>query len=168
MSESVWNQRLGALRWLTLSLCVILLDQITKAAIVAKLERFDIIAVLPVLEITHLHNTGAAWSLLANAGGWQRWFFIALAAVVSVVIVIWLRGLPRKGQSTVACGLALILGGALGNAVDRVWHGYVVDFLHFHWGQTYFPAFNVADAAITVGAALVILDALFEGRRKKA
>lgn len=168
MNETAWSERLGALRWFALSLCVILLDQITKAAVVAQLERFDIVAVLPVLEITHLHNTGAAWSLLAGASGWQRWFFIGLAGVVSVVILAWLQRLPRRGQTRLAAGLALILGGALGNVVDRIWHGYVVDFIHVHWGQAYFPAFNVADSAITIGAGLVILDALFDGRGKKA
>lgn len=163
-----WRARLGALRWVVLSLFVILLDQITKAAIAAKLELFDIITVLPVLEITHLHNTGAAFSILAKAGGWQRWFFVALAAVVTVVILTWLQRLPRRGQGMLAAGLALIMGGAVGNVIDRIWNGHVVDFIHVHWGSWYFPAFNVADMAITIGAGLLILDALFEGKRKKA
>lgn len=164
---AVWRERLGALRWVVLSLAVILIDQITKAAIVARLELFDIITVLPVLEITHLHNTGAAFSFLAGASGWQRWFFVSLAAIISVVIMVWLQRLPRRGQGMLAAGLALILGGALGNVIDRIWNGYVVDFVHVHWGSAYFPAFNVADAAISIGAGLLILDALFDGKRKR-
>jgi signal peptidase II len=167
MRQFAWREHLGALRWLALTLVVVLLDQITKAAIVARLELFDIITVWPVLEITHLHNTGAAFSFLAGASGWQRWFFVGLAGVVSVVIVIWLKRLPRHGQPLLASGLALILGGALGNVVDRLLHGHVVDFIHFHWGEAYFPAFNVADTAITIGAGLLIIDALLDMRRKK-
>jgi signal peptidase II len=163
-----WRERLGALRWVMLSLAVILIDQITKAAIASRLELFDIITVLPVLEITHLHNTGAAFSILAGASGWQRWFFIGLAATVAIVILVWLQRLPRRGQGLLAAGLALIMGGALGNVIDRIWNGHVVDFIHVHWGPAYFPAFNAADAAITIGAGLLILDALFEGKRKKS
>ncbi len=114
---------------------------------------------LPVLDFTLLHNTGAAFSFLAGASGWQRWFFIGLAAVVSVVLVAWIWRTPR-GEKLLPLALSLILGGALGNVIDRVEHGYVVDFIHVHWGAAYFPAFNVADTAITVGAALLILDAL--------
>jgi signal peptidase II len=165
---AAWRERLGALRWVALALIVILLDQITKAAVAAQLELFDIIAVLPVLEITHLHNTGAAFSFLAGASGWQRWFFVGLAAVVSVGILVWLQRLPRRGQGMLAAGLALIMGGAIGNVIDRIWNGYVVDFIHVHWGRAYFPAFNVADSAITIGAALLILDALLEGRKTKS
>ncbi len=167
MTDSAWREHLGALRWLALSLLVILFDQITKAAIVAQLELFDIIAVLPVLEITHLYNTGAAFSIMAGGPDWQRWFFVGLASVVSVVIAVWLQRLPRRGQPLLASGLALVLGGALGNAIDRILHGHVVDFIHFHWGEAHFPAFNVADTAITVGAGLLILDALLDMRRKK-
>jgi signal peptidase II len=161
-----WRERLGALRWAILSLLAILVDQITKAAVVSKLELFDIITVLPVLEITHLHNTGAAFSFLAGASGWQRWFFVGLAGVVSIVILVWLQRLPRRGHGLLAAGLALIMGGAIGNVIDRIWNGYVVDFIHVHWGAAYFPAFNAADAAITIGAGLLILDALMEGRKK--
>ncbi len=163
----VWRERLGALRWVSLSLLVILLDQIAKAAVAAQLELFDIITVLPVLEITHLHNTGAAFSFLAKASGWQRWFFITLASVVTLVILVWMQRLPRRGQGLLAAGLALILGGAVGNVIDRIWNGYVVDFVHLHWGAAYFPAFNIADTSITIGAGLLILDALLEGRRRK-
>jgi len=157
----------GVLSWLWLSLAVIVLDQVVKALIVGNFELYEVVDVLPVLEITRLHNTGAAFSLLAGASGWQRWFFICLAAVVSGGIIYWLRHLPRDAAAFLPAALALVLGGALGNLIDRVWHGYVIDFLHFHWNAAYFPAFNVADSAITVGAGLLILDAILEGRRSR-
>jgi signal peptidase II len=113
-----------------------------------------------------MHNVGAAFSFLASASGWQRWLFIALAVAVSVGIIVWLVRLQRSAQVLLPCGLALVLGGAVGNVVDRIRLGYVIDFIHFHWDRAYFPAFNVADSAITVGAACLLLDALFEGRRK--
>lgn len=164
---SIWRERVGGLRWLSLSLLVILLDQVTKAIVVSKMGLFDTIVLLPVLNLTHLQNTGAAFSFLADASGWQRWFFIALACTVALVILFWLQRLPTRGQGLLASGLALVLGGAVGNVIDRIWHGHVVDFIHVHWNDAYFPAFNVADSAITIGAAFLILDALFEGRREK-
>jgi signal peptidase II len=123
--------------------------------------------VLPVLDITRLHNPGAAFSFLAGAGGWQRWFFTVLAVVVSGAIIHWLRSLDGARQKLLATGLALVLGGAIGNVIDRVRFGYVVDFIHAHWNQAYFPAFNVADSAISIGAALIILDALLDWRRSR-
>jgi signal peptidase II len=117
--------------------------------------------VLPILEFTRLHNTGAAFSMLANASGWQRWFFIGLGLVISVVLVVWIWRLPR-GPRRLPIALALILGGAIGNVIDRVYHGYVVDFIHAHWGTAYFPAFNIADSAITIGALLMLIDAFRE------
>jgi signal peptidase II len=119
---------------------------------------------LPVLDIVLTYNTGAAFSMLADAAGWQRWLFVALALGVSVTLVVWLRRLAAATQGLIACGLALIIGGALGNMLDRLRLGHVIDFVHAHWGQHYFPAFNVADSAITVGAALLLLDALREAR----
>ena len=162
------ERRAGGLRWLWLSLAVIVADQLSKSLVVGHLELYETIDVLPVFELTRLHNTGAAFSLLAQASGWQRWFFVGLAVVVSGGIVYWLRNLPRDSAPFLPVALALVLGGALGNLVDRVWHGYVIDFLHFHWEAAYFPAFNVADSAITVGAGLLILDAILEGRRSRA
>jgi signal peptidase II len=106
--------------------------------------------------------------MLAGASGWQRWFFIGLALVVSAGIIYWLRNLPRNSAAYLPAALALVMGGALGNVIDRVWHGYVVDFLHFHWDAAYFPAFNVADACITIGAGLLILDAILDGRKEGA
>jgi signal peptidase II len=162
------DKRVGALRWLWLSLAVVIADQLTKALIVREFELYEVLDVLPVLEITRLHNTGAAFSMLAGASGWQRWFFIGLALVVSAGIVYWMRHLPRQSAAYLPVALALVMGGALGNVIDRVWHGYVIDFLHFHWGTAYFPAFNVADTCITIGAGLLILDAILDGRKEVA
>jgi signal peptidase II len=150
-------------KWLLLSAIVVLLDQLTKSYISRHYGEFEFTTLLPVLDITRMHNVGAAFSFLAGASGWQRWLFIALAAGVSVAIVVWLFRMPRT-KVLLAAGLSLVLGGALGNLIDRIRLGYVVDFIHFHWDRAYFPAFNVADSAITVGAAFLLLDALFEPR----
>ena len=151
--------------WLSLSLLAILIDQLAKAFVSAHLQPFDTIVVLPVFNIALYHNTGAAFSMLAGASGWQRWFFVALALAVSGLIAVWLWRMPATGNRWVAAALALVAGGALGNVVDRLAHGYVVDFLQFHWHGWFFPAFNVADSCITVGAALLILDGLFLHRK---
>ena len=143
--------------WLLLSILVILADQASKAFIAGHYLEFEFTRILPVLDITCMHNVGAAFSFLASASGWQRWLFIGLACVVSVGITFWLVRLPRGTHALLAAGLALVLGGALGN---------VIDFIHFHWERAYFPAFNVADSAITIGAACLLLDALFEAKRK--
>lgn len=151
------------LHWLWIALAVLLLDQWTKGLVSGSLRLYEQIEVLPFFNITLAYNEGAAFSFLAGAGGWQRWFFTLVALVASVVILIWLvRG--RDGPA-VAAALSLILGGALGNLWDRIALGHVVDFLDFHWAGWHFPAFNVADSAITVGAALIIIDMLFGGRR---
>jgi len=154
-------------RWLPLALAVIVADQASKGWIERRFALYDSVAVLPVLDITRLHNPGAAFSFLAGAGGWQRWAFTALAIAVSIGILVWLRGIPARSQAVLAAGLALILGGAIGNVLDRIEHGFVIDFVHVHWGRAYFPAFNVADAAITVGAGLLLLDVFFEWRRER-
>jgi signal peptidase II len=155
-------------RWLPLSVAVIGLDQLTKKMISDHFELYERIQVLPVLDITRLHNTGAAFSMLATASGWQRWFFAALALGVGAVIIVWLSRLKAKTQWLLSCSLSLILAGALGNVIDRLRLGHVVDFIHVHWNDKDFPAFNVADSAITVGAALLLLDAFLESRRAKA
>jgi len=152
--------------WLLLSAFVVLADQVSKTYIARHFLEFEFIRILPVLDITCMHNVGAAFSFLASASGWQRWVFIGLAVVVSIGITVWLLKLPRGTHALLAAGLALVLGGALGNVIDRIRLGYVVDFIHFHWDRAYFPAFNVADSAITVGAACLLLDALLESRRK--
>ena len=157
MSETdVESVRTGASAWLWLSAIVIGIDQLTKWLIVQRFELYDRIEINAVLNITRLHNTGAAFSFLDDAGGWQRWLFVGLACGISVVILVWLRRLPARGQSWLALALALVLGGALGNVIDRVHLHYVVDFIQVHWGDAYFPTFNVADMAITGGAALLV------------
>ena len=115
-----------------------------------------------------LHNEGAAFSFLSDAAGWQRWLFTGLGLAVSAGILVWLRRLPAQGHNVLAAGLSLVLGGALGNVIDRVFWGHVIDFIRVHYEDWYFPAFNVADSAITVGAALLILDNLLEYRRTRA
>ena len=167
-----WFDRLltppeGATNWLWLSLLVIGADQLTKYYVVDNLDLFDRVELFFMLDLTLLHNTGAAFSFLSDAGGWQRWMFIALGLVVSLAIVFWLRGIPRRGQTWLAIALALIVGGALGNVIDRVLYGYVIDFISVHYLDWYFPAFNVADSAITVGAAMIIIDSLFLERRRQ-
>jgi signal peptidase II len=165
-AASVWRFKVGGLRWVPLALLIILLDQATKAVVESRFELFDAKPILPFLEFTLLYNTGAAFSFLAGASGWQRWFFIGLGVTVSMVILYWLKRLEPGTQRLMAAGFALILGGALGNVIDRIWHGHVIDFIHFHWRQWQFPAFNVADSAITIGAVFLILDALLDrGKR---
>ena len=153
----------STLPWLALAALVILLDQATKILIVRSLQLGDSVFVWPWFNIVRAHNLGAAFSFLHTAGGWQRWLFVGLGAVAAVVIVVLLR--RHRGQHLLCTAMALILGGALGNVVDRLWHGYVVDFLQVHHAGWYFPAFNVADSAITLGAALRIYDELQRMRR---
>lgn len=149
----------GATPWLFLSAIVIAADQWTKHWASATLTYGRPNVVNEYLDFTLLHNTGAAFSLLANAGGWQRGFFIVLSSVVSVLLIVWLMRLPARGRALLAIGLALIVAGALGNLYDRIAFGYVVDFLHFHYNEHYWPAFNIADVAISTGAGMVLLDA---------
>lgn len=149
-----------ALLWYGLAGAIVIADQATKWQASAELNYAMPVKLLSWFNLTLHHNQGAAFSFLAGAGGWQRWFFAALACVVSVMIVFWMRGLkPRQWQLSLA--LALILGGAVGNLVDRIYLGYVVDFISVHYRNHYFPTFNVADAAISVGAFFMVLDSLF-------
>ena len=145
-------------RWLLLSALVILLDQVSKALIVERFALHEGHHVTDFFNLVRAHNPGAAFSFLAGASGWQRWFFTALAVGVSVLILVWLRA--HAAQRLFALALALILGGALGNAIDRLVHGHVIDFLQFHWGGWAFPSFNLADSAITLGALLLVADEL--------
>ena len=147
--------------WIFISTLIVVFDQLTKWAILMWVPRYSKIPINPYLNITHQENTGAAFSFLANASGWQRWFFIALAVTVSSVIAVWLWRIRRTGQTVLSAGLALVLGGALGNVIDRIRLGHVIDFIQVMFGSWPFPSFNVADAAISVGAALLIIDALF-------
>ena len=152
------------LKWTWVSVLVIALDQLTKGLATAKLNYAEPVAIMPFFNLTLVHNTGAAFSFLAQAGGWQRWFFAAIALVVSVVILFWLSRLSPK-RLWEAVGLVLILGGAIGNVWDRILLGYVVDFLDFYYGNWHWPAFNVADSAIFVGAAILIIDGLRSYRK---
>jgi signal peptidase II len=154
----------GSLPYLALSAAVVALDQLTKLLIEQHLAVFESVSVLPVLEITRLHNTGAAFSFLADEAGWQRWLFTVLAIIVSIVLALWLRRIDAQAR-VLASAVALILGGAVGNVVDRVRLGHVIDFIYAHWDRHYFPAFNVADSAICVGAGLLLLDTWLSGRR---
>ena len=160
------ENRGGAASWLLLSASIVVADQISKAYITGHYLEFEFTRIFGLLDITRMHNVGAAFSFLASASGWQRWVFIGMAVVVSIGITVWLLKLPRGVHPLLAGGLALVLGGALGNVIDRIRLGYVIDFIHFHWDRAYFPALNVADSAITVGAACLLLDAILETKRK--
>ena len=166
------NNPNSLLPWLGIALLIIVDDQITKTEIVGNLQLGDSHTITSFFNIVRAHNTGAAFSFLAGAGGWQRWFFIGLGFAAAGFIVWMLRS--HGGQRLFSLALSLILGGALGNVIDRMVHGYVVDFLEFHWrflepvfhgGR--FPSFNVADSAITVGAICLILDEILRVRRSR-
>lgn len=155
-------------RWLPITLAVIGLDQFVKVWIVGHLSLYRTVRVLPVLDVTLTYNRGAAFSFLAQASGWQQWMFAGLAVAVAAGITLWLRRLNGRAQRTLCISLSLIMGGALGNLIDRVRIGHVVDFILAHWHSVYFPwAFNVADSAITVGAILLLIDAWLESRGSK-
>ncbi len=145
------------LKYLWLSLAIIIADQISKTVMVNWLDLYETVPVLPFFNLTMAHNTGAAFSFLAGAGGWQRWFFVVLAAVISVVLIIWMRRLAPTAKLE-AISLALIIGGAIGNVIDRLIYGYVIDFLDVYAGSYHWPAFNIADSAICIGAVLLIID----------
>jgi signal peptidase II len=155
----------SAIIWLWLAALVFVLDIATKQIAEAFLNYGEPVYLLPVLDFTLLYNRGAAFSFLANEGGWQRWFFTAISLVVSIVLIVWLKKLPRT-QLWLPIALALILGGALGNLFDRVMFGHVIDFISVHWDKSYFPAFNIADSAITVGAIMMAIDVVLEGKRE--
>ncbi len=148
------------LRLLWLSALVVVLDQTSKFAVLANFREYEVLTIWPVFNLTLVYNTGAAFSFLSDAGGWQRWFFVVVAVVISLVMVVWLRRL-RPNERLTGYGLALVIGGAVGNLIDRLWLGKVVDFLQWHWHEWYWPAFNVADSAITLGVALLLIEGLF-------
>jgi signal peptidase II len=155
-SHSLWP-------WLGIAAVIILADQFTKTLILGHFQLGDSRTVFSFFNIVRVHNSGAAFSFLAGASGWQRWFFVGIGAVATVFIIWMLRS--HGGQRLFSWALSLILGGAIGNVIDRLLHGYVVDFLQFHAGGWYFPSFNIADSAITVGAVLLISDELLRVRR---
>jgi signal peptidase II len=156
----------GMLPWLGLALIVLIVDQFTKVLILGYYQYGDATVVTSFFNIVRAHNTGAAFSFLAAASGWQRWLFTGIAVAAALFILYLLR--KHAGQKLFCFSLACVLGGAIGNLIDRLMHGYVVDFLQFHWQNSwYFPAFNVADMAITLGAAGLILDELLRVRTAK-
>ena len=159
--------RRSGLRWWPLLVAGIVLDQLTKEWILRTYALHESHYVLPVLDIVHARNYGAAFSFLDFPGGVQRWLFTVFALGVSAGILWWLRKLDASTQKLQSLGMMLIASGALGNVIDRIRHGNVVDFIAVHWGKAYFPAFNVADSCITIGAGLVLLDALLESRSAK-
>ncbi|MEZ5572004.1 MAG: signal peptidase II [Halioglobus sp.] len=156
-SSAAMRNGIYSLPWFLLSLVVIGLDQYTKGLATSGLEYGQPVRVFWWFNLTLHHNTGAAFSFLNDAGGWQRYFFSITAMAISIVLAIWMYVMPR-GQRLLAFGLALILGGALGNLWDRVALGFVVDFISVHYQNHYFPTFNIADSAISVGAACMLLD----------
>jgi signal peptidase II len=170
MRKSYKSSMGGVLPWLSMALIVLLVDQFTKVLVVGFYQLGDSLQVTPFFNLIRVHNSGAAFSFLAGASGWQRWFFIVIG-VLAASFILWLLK-SHAGQKLFAFALACILGGALGNVLDRLLYGYVVDFLQFHWRWLapvfpggYFPAFNLADSAITLGVACLILDELLRVRR---
>lgn len=154
-------------KWYGLALLVLVLDQVSKTWFSANLEYARPWVITDFFNFTLLHNTGAAFSFLSDSGGWQRWFFSVIAAVVSAVLVVWLARLDAAKRCE-AAALGLVLGGALGNLIDRVQFGYVVDFIVVHYQNNYWPAFNIADSAICVGAVLLLIDGFRQGRAEQA
>ena len=152
-----WLTETG-LRWLWLTLVMLILDQVTKHMVIDAMSLYQSIQVLPFFNLTYVHNPGAAFSFLGDAGGWQRWLFTGIAIGVSGLILYWLKQ-SKKDEVMLPVAFALILSGALGNVYDRIAYGYVIDFLDVYYQQWHWPAFNVADSAICIGAVLLIYDA---------
>jgi signal peptidase II len=157
--------RNSSLRWLWVTLFILVIDQVTKHWVVGSMGLHQSIPVLPFFSITYAQNTGAAFSFLADQGGWQRWFFTAIATIASIVFLVWLKRTPSN-QPILALALACMLSGAVGNLIDRVLFGYVIDFLDFHWQGNSFPIFNIADSIIFIGAALMIIDSYKQEKSK--
>ena len=155
----------GMLQWLGLAFIILIADQFTKVLIVGYYQLGDSTQITSFFNLVRWHNTGAAFSFLAGASGWQRWFFTVIGLLAAVLIVWMLKS--HGGQKLFAFALACILGGALGNVIDRILYGHVVDFLDFHWRGWHFPAFNIADSAISIGAVCLILDELLRVRRTR-
>ncbi len=145
------------LKWLALSLLAVVLDQASKWAVDSSMQLYQSIPLVPYFNLTYVRNTGAAFSFLSEAGGWQRWFFAGLAIVISIVIAVWLARL-KQHETLLAVALSLVLGGAIGNLIDRLAYGYVIDFLDVYYQTWHWPAFNIADSAITLGVVLMLLE----------
>jgi signal peptidase II len=157
----------SGIRWMWITALVIVLDQLSKLWIVVTMPGDRVIKVLPVFDIIHTVNPGAAWSMFADWGGSQRWLLSGLAIAISIMLVFWLRTLALSTHRLLITGLTLILGGAIGNLIDRLRLGHVIDFLSFHWHQAHFPAFNLADSAICVGAGFVVADSVRDWLRER-
>ncbi|WGE31843.1 signal peptidase II [Actinobacillus genomosp. 2] len=153
------------IKWLWLSLATIIIDLWTKYLVVQRFELYESVNVLPIFNLTYVRNYGAAFSFLADHGGWQKYFFLGLAIVISLglIVMLWRNQAVKKLENS---AYALIIGGAIGNAIDRAYNGYVVDFFDFYWDIYHYPVFNVADIAIVVGAGLLILEAFLDKKRK--
>lgn len=151
------------LKWLWVSFLALILDQISKIAVDNSMRLYESISIMPFFNLTYVHNTGAAFSFLAHAGGWQRWLFAGLALVISIAIGIWIRRLKSQ-EVLLAVALSLVLGGAVGNLIDRVAYGYVIDFLDVYYQSWHWPAFNIADSAICIGVFLMLLESFGIGR----
>ena len=153
--------------WISVSILIIAADQATKWAVIEWVPLFGKVPINAFINVTHQQNYGAAFSFLADQSGWQRWFFVVLATGVSGVVIAWLWRIRQDGPGLLMAGLSFVLGGAIGNLIDRAMQGYVTDFIQVWFGSWAFPSFNVADSAITVGAVLLIVDAILESRREK-
>jgi len=153
------------LKWLGLSLLILVLDQVSKLWVIAHFHLYESVEILPSVNLTYVHNMGAAFSFLSSAGGWQRWFFVAIAIIAVIVIVVWLSRL-KPNEKWMAVTLSLILGGAVGNLYDRISYGYVVDFIDVYYGSHHWPVFNVADSAISIGVLMMLID-IFRGEDSK-
>jgi signal peptidase II len=155
------------LKWLWLSLLVLILDQASKLAVDSSMQLFQSINLMPYFNLTYVHNLGAAFSFLSEAGGWQRWLFTGLAVLMSSVIATWLFRL-QKQETLLATALSLVLGGAIGNLIDRIAYGYVIDFIDIYYDAWHWPAFNIADSAICIGVGLMLLESFGMGRKISA
>jgi signal peptidase II len=167
MLKNCFNKNGPMLKWLWIALVVIVLDQITKQLASNLLEMYQPVALMPMFNWTLMHNTGAAFSFLSDQAGWQRWFFTLIALLVSAVLIAWTSKLKanEKGQ---AIAFALVLGGALGNVIDRIAYGYVIDFIDVYYKQWHWPAFNIADSAISIGVVLLIIESFRQHKREGA
>ncbi len=155
------------LKWLGLSFLAVVLDQVSKLVVSGSMQLYQSIKIMPYFNLTYVHNTGAAFSFLSDAGGWQRWFFAGLAVIISTVMVVWLAKL-KQHETLLAVALSLVLGGAIGNLIDRLAYGYVIDFLDVYYQSWHWPAFNIADSAITLGVVLMLLESFGLGKSEDA
>jgi signal peptidase II len=153
------------LKWLWISCLALGVDQASKLAVNGSMRLYESIAIVPFFNLTYVHNTGAAFSFLAQAGGWQRWLFAGLALGISIALAFWIARL-KQHEVLLAVALSLVLGGAVGNLIDRVAYGYVIDFLDVYYQDSHWPAFNIADSAICVGVFLMLLESFGIGRPK--